>query len=377
MGKEVEGDIYLEHRMTDWLCQFFQSIGARFHRIPVAPGRDNVVAQFTNPDATTTVLLDAHQDTVPVVGMTIDPFEPSIIDGRVTGRGSADVKGGMAAMLVAFRRLVSERPAQAPNVLMSCTCDEESTATGIQALVEAWSDDRRSQSLPGPRPDAAIFAEPTGLDVVVAHRGVVRFKIHTRGRACHSSDPTKGENAIYKMARVIEWLEQHAARLSVDSTPHPLVGHPTLSVGRIEGGTSVNIVPEHCVIEVDRRLIPGESPHDVALQLEAAMRDALGAIAEFETPWLACHPLGDDSNGWLSERVLRSAEPVAGVHRAIGVPFGTNASFTGVEGIPSIVYGPGSIEQAHTCDESIEIEQLELAAEVYYRVCAEWGEYKN
>jgi acetylornithine deacetylase/succinyl-diaminopimelate desuccinylase-like protein len=259
MGGSVDASICYESRVSDWLVRFFQSIGAPYERLEVSPGRDNVIARFESPGADFTILLDAHQDTVPVEGMTIAPFEPKVADGRLWGRGACDVKGGMAAMLFAFRRLISERPTGAANVVLSCSCDEEATITGITDLVSYWSTNHGRSKLLQTRPDVAVIAEPTELDVVVAHRGVTRFKIRTKGRACHSSDPTQGINAIYRMGKLVSALQDYSDHLTQAVKVHPLCGGATLSVGKISGGTSVNIVPDECVIEVDRRLTPGEN----------------------------------------------------------------------------------------------------------------------
>jgi succinyl-diaminopimelate desuccinylase len=367
MGRDVTGDTYYEGRVSDWLVEFFEAIGAPYERIEVVPGRDNVIARYDSPGADLTLLLDVHQDTVPVEGMTILPFEPCVAHGRITGRGACDVKGGMAAMLAAFRRLFEERPAGAANVVLSCTVDEEATTLGITDLVKLWRQpEGRSQLLTAP-PDGAIVAEPTGLDVVVAHRGVSRFKIHTAGRACHSSDPTQGINAIYRMARVVSCLEEYAQNLTASATPHPLCGGPTLSVGRIEGGVSVNVVPDACSIEVDRRVIPGEDRAAATADVRNFLQSWLDFEFTMDPPWLESGPLGDDDNGWLADALLGH---VGGSQQKVGVPYGTHASRTAAAGVPSVVFGPGSIAQAHTKDEFIEIDQLEQAEEVYFRLCA-------
>jgi len=369
MGRDVDHEIAYEHRLTDWLERFFRSLGVPFERWDVAPGRPNLVARYDAPDASSTILLDVHQDTVPVDGMTVPPFKPIIRNGRISGRGSADVKGGMAAMLFAFRRLVQERPAGSANVVLSCTCDEEATTLGIRDLVDVWQTGR-SKLLPS-APDFAIIAEPTLLDVVVAHRGVLRFRIRTTGVACHSSDPTRGVNAIYRMARVVERLEQYASILPSSSCPHPLCGAATLSVGRIDGGISVNIVPDSCTIEIDRRLLPGETFDRAYADIHDFVTRDLGFPVEFEPAWIECPPLSDAFNGSLTRTLLGHIEAVAGPRQAIGVPFGTHAAYTSGAAIPSVVFGPGSIEQAHTKDEFIEIDQLRMAAEIFFRVCAE------
>lgn len=369
MGREVSGPEFFEGRMSDYLVKYFAALGVPYERIQVVPGRDNVIARLDSPGAKTTLLLDAHQDTVPVEGMTIPPFTPSVQDGRVYGRGSCDVKGGMAAMLWAFRRLVQERPTGSANVVLSCTCDEEATTIGINDLTRLWTAPKGRSKLLTQKPDAAIVAEPTLLHVVVAHRGATRFRIRTHGRACHSSNPSLGINAIYRMARVVEALEEYASDLPTRRKPHPLCGTATLSVGRISGGTSVNIVPDDCVIEIDRRIIPGEDPARAIQDIREFLVSRVGLTFDFEPPWLDGCTLNDHDNGWLAEAMLKQIEPVAGARNAVGVPYGTHASRTSSNGVPSVVFGPGSIDQAHTKDEWIAIDELEKAAEVYFQIC--------
>lgn len=367
MGGTADPAICFEGRVSDWLVEFFQSIGAACERIEVRPGRDNVIARYDSPGADLTILLDAHQDTVPVEGMTIDPFSPKIADGRLWGRGACDVKGGMAAMLFAFRRLIQERPAGAANVVLSCTCDEEATIIGISDLVTYWTTAKGKSKLLATSPDVAIIAEPTELDVVVAHRGVTRFKIRTKGRACHSSDPTQGVNAIYRMAKLVSALQEYADSLAVTVKAHPLCGSASLSVGKISGGTSVNIVPDECVIEVDRRVTPGEDGARIVAEIREFLAVRLDFDFEFDAPWIECPALTDANNTQLANAVLEHVAAVDGVHSAVGVPYGTHASQTCAAGVPSIVFGPGSIQQAHTKDEYIDIGQLEKAAEVYFQ----------
>jgi succinyl-diaminopimelate desuccinylase len=279
----------------------------------------------------------------------------------------------MAAMLSAFARLVETRPPRAANIVVSCTCDEESGATGVQDLITRWSDPARKGSLLDRAPDLAIIIEPTGLDVVVAHKGAVRWKIRTHGRACHSSDPSHGINAIYRMGRVIDCLKDFAESLPFRICPHALCGSPSLSVGRIEGGISVNTVPDECTIEVDRRVIPREDASKVLEQVTECFAKHLDFEVEMLPPWLRAPALPDDVNLPWADRLLETVHAVTGSGKKIGVQFGTHASRTAAAGVPSIVFGPGSIAQAHTKDEWIETRQLGLAAEVFYRFAAELG----
>ncbi len=366
MGRSVSGPEFFEGRMTDYLVDFFARLGVPCQRIEVAPGRANVIARFDRPGSKTTLLFDAHQDTVPVDGMTIAPFVPIERDGRIYGRGACDVKGGMAAMLTAFARLVRERPPNAANVVMSCTCDEESTVMGIHDLAKLWSDPARKGSLLEIRPDAAVVAEPTELDVVVAHKGATRWKLRTRGVACHSSNPTDGINAIYRMGCVLACLEEFAQALPTRVPPHPLCGPPTFSVGRIEGGISVNTVPDECTIEIDRRTIPGETT-DVVAELTDFLRPRLDFEVEMLPPWTRAPALPNSDNLAYADRLLRIVRDVRGRGEKVGVPYGTHASRLAAVGLPSVVFGPGSIAQAHTKDEWIAVGELDAAAEIYYR----------
>ncbi len=202
MGRDLPEDQILEHRVTDFLEGFFRELGARFSRHPVAPKRENIVAYHDSTPSAKTLLFEAHQDTVPTDNMTIAPFEPKIENGRLYGRGSCDIKGGMASMLAAFARVVRDKPSQAANVVMACTVDEEHTFTGVTDLV------RR-----GAKADMAIVAEPTQLNIVKAHKGVMRWHVLVRGRACHSSAPQQGVNAIYRMCDLLQTIEQYAKRL--------------------------------------------------------------------------------------------------------------------------------------------------------------------
>ena len=370
MGRDVSGDEYYEGRVTEWLVSWLQLHHLPFEIVETAPGRANVISRIDSPGATRTILLDAHQDTVPVDGMTIPPYEPTERDGRIYGRGSCDVKGGMAAMLAAFTRLSKTRPAGMPNIVLSMTCDEEATSLGINHLVGSWSGKTPGYRLCPERPDVAIIAEPTLLDIVVAHRGATRWQIKTTGRACHSSRPNEGINAIYRMAKVVRCLEDYAAWLPGSRPAHRLCGPATLSVGLIAGGSSVNVVPDHCVIDIDRRVLPGEDSFHVRNEVIEHLRQQLDFELIHEEPYCLSSALGDELNGQLAGSLMRSIEHVVGPRSVIGVPFGTHASRVAAIGIPAVVFGPGDIAQAHTKDEWIAVDELQKATDIYYHFCA-------
>jgi len=375
MGRGLEGPEFLEYRMTDLLESHFKSLGLQHARQSIAVKRDNILVRLDGEvplDAGGQILLlEAHQDTVPVDGMTVAPWTPEVRDGRVYGRGACDIKGGMAAMLAALARLAADKPAEMPTIVLACTVNEEHGYTGATALVDLWQSGE-SPILPR-RPDAVIVAEPTDLRVVVAHKGAVRWRCVTRGRAVHSSQPDEGENAIYMMSRVIAVLEDYHQRQAPLVGGHPLCGRATLSVGTIAGGISVNTVPDECVIEVDRRLLPGENP----LEAYQAVIDfvANDPRIDFEVhhrpPYLVGWPLSDQANGGLAESLRTVARETCGRGDIVGVAYGTDAATYAAAGVPAVVFGPGSISQAHTKDEWVLVEELESAAEIIYQfACA-------
>ncbi|MBN2477318.1 MAG: M20 family metallopeptidase [Pirellulales bacterium] len=373
MGRSVSGPPFGEDRLTDHLEELLGRLGLRTERQPVAPGRENLLARLDGdppPDrGGRVVLLDAHQDTVPVEGMSIEPFVPEIRHGRLYGRGSCDTKGGMAAILAALSRLVAERPSGMPTLLVSCTVNEEYGFTGAEALTSLW--ESHGTTIVPCRPHAAVVAEPTGLDVVVAHKGVVRWRCHTTGRACHSARPADGVNAIYRMAPVLAAIERYC-RQELDQRPvHPLCGPPTLSVGTICGGTSVNTVPDRCTIEIDHRLPPGQSPDASRQQVIDSLDQALGGSGSLQHDPLSMRglALADEANGVVAETLAALVRATAGECRRVGVPYATNAAFYAAAGVPSVVFGPGHLDQAHTKDEWLPLDQLRQATEIFYRFC--------
>ncbi len=370
MGRSVAGAPYGEHALTDFLEQSFRALGLPCCRQTVAPGRENIIARLDAPydaDRRSVILFEAHQDTVPADGMTIDPWEPRIEQGRVFGRGACDVKGAMACMLAALAQLSDTRPPEMPTLLMACTVNEEHGFTGAQRLAQSWQDG--SLPLLDRAPDQVIVAEPTDLQVVVTHKGLVRWRCHAAGRAAHSACPDRGENAIYHMARTVLELERLAHALQ-RAPGDPRLGPPTLNVGTIHGGICVNAVPDQCTIEIDRRVLPDETP-------EAARQQALDWLAQHlpdadrvrhEPPFLISAGLSDRENRQLATRLQQMIQARGGTAHQVGVPYGTNAPFYAAAGAPTVVFGPGSIAQAHTADEWISIDQLHAATDLFTAV---------
>ena len=373
MGRDVSGPDYLEGRVTDYLVQRFMAAGLPWARQPVSPGRDNVVARLgaTVPDAPT-ILWDAHQDTVPVGGMSIEPFTPIVRDGRLYGRGSCDVKGGMAAMLVAIDRLRTSGGPRLANVVFTATVNEEFGFSGAKAITRLWTTpaaelappDLAARELLGSTPTAAVVAEPTQLDIVTQHKGAVRWRMRVHGVACHSAFPEQGENAIYPAGRAIGAIESLARELLARNPDHPC-GPPTLNLGTIRGGTGVNLVPDSVVMELDRRVVPGESPEAARNEVIERIAAACGtARIEHDEPFLESAGLPAMVDRSWFDRLVAAAGRQGVASRQIAARYGTNASVFAAAGVPSVVFGPGAIAQAHTADEWIELAQVDTAADI-------------
>jgi acetylornithine deacetylase len=224
------------------------------------------------------------------------------------------------------------------------------------------------------KPDVAVVLEPTGLDVVVAHKGVVRWRCHAHGRAAHSSCPQAGENAIYRMAAVVAAIERYARDALSAAAAHPLCGRGTLSVGTIAGGAGVNTVPDRCTIEIDCRFPPGQSSETARQELIACLQSqGLTAGVEHEPPFLSAPALSDADNGPLAARLAACASAAGGTCRTLGVPYASEAAFLAAAGIPTVVFGPGHVEQAHTADEWVAVDEVRRAEETLYRFGIEAG----
>lgn len=355
----VSGRTAPESRLAEFLATFAEQCGFAATRLPVeGRGFNLLVSCQVRPDAPW-LLLESHLDTVSADGMTIDPFAGLISDERIYGRGACDTKGSGAAMLWALIAYRSGAP-QPNNVAVLYTVDEEFRKAGITTFV--------NQHLPvlGFRPAGAIVGEPTALHPVVAHNGVVRWSIRTKGVSAHSSDPSMGRSAISMMVRVVQAMEsQYIPALS---SSHPLTGRARCSINMIRGGTQVNIVPDACSIEIDRRLVPGEDPNEVlpaVEQLLDRLRRQDPDLQVRQDPPFIDPPLSPRGNEAFIAFVQSVLAGMSLPQELRGAGFGTEASSLSQAGVPAVVLGPGSIDQAHADDEWISLDQLHRAVDLY------------
>jgi acetylornithine deacetylase/succinyl-diaminopimelate desuccinylase-like protein len=339
-----------EHRVADFLASVAAQAGLDVDFQAVLPRRSNLLARLSPMGKIRRrILLAPHLDTV---GGTDGQFAPRRIAAKIFGRGAADTKGSVAAMLAALCELAGsrERPRET-EIVFAGLVDEENAQAGSRALVAG-----------GLKADLAIVGEPTRLQVVTAHKGDLWLRLQTHGKAAHGAQPELGRNAVHTMARIVDALETgYAAQLR--RRRHPLLGSATVNVGTILGGTQPNIVPDNCAISIDRRTLPGET--ESAIRREIANFLAQRKLkAHFSSDKVApCLPLETNPDLPLVRHFLRSA----GQRKPAGVHFFCDAAVLAGGGIPSMVFGPGDIAQAHTSDEWISLASLERGKEILLR----------
>ncbi len=342
-----EGDHWAgEQRVADFLAARGAAAGLSVDFEEVLPGRRNVLLRYLPPGRVTRrVLLAPHMDTVGSMDGDEEIFRPKVEGGRVWGRGACDTKGSVAAMFTALAETVARGGGpRNTEILLAALIDEECNQRGSRALVKS-----------GIRADLGVVGEPTRLRVVTAHKGDVWVRVETRGKSAHGARPELGINAVRSMARVVEVLEGEYADELRRRPPHPLLGRPTINVGRIRGGTQPNIVPDHCVIEADRRTVPGETEAGAKREIAAFLK-ARGVVAKLvDMKGVHAPPLETDST---LPRVREFLSAV-GSRRPEGVTYFCDAAVIATGGTPCVVFGPGDIAQAHTAREWISVQSLE------------------
>ncbi|WP_188193321.1 M20 family metallopeptidase [Nonomuraea sp. SYSU D8015] len=339
------GEAMLAAVVQRWLL--YHGIAAETHE--VLPGRPNVVAVVPGRDARA-ILLESHLDTVEIDGMTVDPYAGEVRDGRLYGRGACDAKGPLAAFMLAAAQLAAG-PLPPHTVVLAAVVDEEYRYRGVLGLLD---------DLPVPEVIGAVVGEPTGLAAATAHKGVVRYTMRTLGRAGHTSRPAEAVNAVSLMARVIGHLDAAPPEIPA----HPLLGPATRCVTRIHGGSGPNIVPGRCEIDVDRRTLPGEDPLEVWRREGEELERLLPGRIELDPPFNVDYAL-DTPAGSPIVAALCGALADRGRDASVrGMPFCTDASKLARAGIPAVVFGPGSILDAHSADESVALADVAFAAEV-------------
>ena len=349
-----------EGEIAEFIAEKLKDLGLTVRVYEFKPGRPSVVGLLSGVKEKPTLMFNGHMDTVPVGDKdlwSVEPFEGVLRDGRIYGRGAADMKGALAAMIASVKAIVESEVNLRGRLILTFVADEEVTGYGTRDLI------RR-----GYRADFAIVGEPNELNVQTAHKGLLWLKVVIRGKAAHASIPHQGVNAIYRMADFCLALEKMNSPLA--EKKHTLLGPPTINVGTIKGGIKTNIVPDYCEVTIDRRLIPGEKPIDVKREIEETLESLGGKTSKLQTQVEVIN-VAEPSETPQDELIVQVAR------KAVREVIGRDPGVTGFTatcdmrflvneaGIPTIILGPGSLRQAHVIDEYVEAEQVINAAKIY------------
>ncbi|ARK32413.1 M20 family metallopeptidase [Halalkalibacter krulwichiae] len=354
-----------EKDVTYFIKDYLEKEGIEVELQEVVDGRSNVIARVRGDGSGPTLLLNGHTDTVPPYEME-NAFEPKIEDGKIFGRGSVDMKGALAAMISVLVAIKRSNVSLRGDVMFAATIGEENYSPGAYHFLKSGLD-----------ADFAIVGEPTGMNVGIAHKGVVWGEAIFEGKSVHGSVPDKGINAIYKATA---WIGKITSEYipELNKRGHPILGKPTINIGEINGGTRPVIVPNQCVVKFEQRLLPNEKEETVLGDLQALIDqlaeydpDMKGTVKELPVFKGVPHrALEADPDSVLVKALCKAYEKVfESSTEPVGLQFWTDGALIGdIPGIQTVVCGPGSIEQAHSNEEYISKEQLLAAFQMYLEV---------
>jgi acetylornithine deacetylase/succinyl-diaminopimelate desuccinylase family protein len=346
-----------EAAITDAVASFLKEAGLEVELVELQRGRPSVIGWLRGAGDGRALLLNAHTDTVGF-GAMADPLTPRVEDGRLYGRGAYDMKGGLVAVLVAAAEL-ARGPRLRGDLVVTAVADEEHTSLGTAAVIA------QLQAI-GAHIDGAIITEPTELDLCVAHKGFAWATITTRGHAAHGSRRAEGVDAIAHMGRVLVALERLDAQLQ-ERPAHPLLGHASLHASLIEGGVELSTYPARCVLQIERRTLPGETAESVASEI-AAILDGLRAAdprfsAEAELT-LFRPPLETAADTPIITALVAAAEQALGAPPSLVGGFGwMDSALLGAAGIPAGIFGPRG-DGAHADVEWVDLASVQTCADV-------------
>jgi acetylornithine deacetylase len=334
-----------EGKIGRFVAEWFERAGLEVEVEEVAPGRPNVVGIARGTGGGRTFLLNAHMDTVGVAGMERG-HDPYVDNGRLYGRGAYDMKASLAAIMLAGAEAARRR--LRGDVIVTAVVDEEVASIGTEAIARRY------------RADAAIVSEPTELRVAVAHKGFVAFEIETAGRAAHGSRPDLGVDAIARMGPVLTRLDELDRRLRSNGA-HALLGSGSLHASIIEGGQEYSSYPERCLLQAERRTVPGESLEQVQGEIAGLLGDLDGSARV-----VLWRPPFEIEEG---ESIVQIVKRESG-GEVVGVPFWADSALLAEAGIPTVLFGPVG-EGAHAVVEWVDIAAAERCLDVYVAVASE------
>lgn len=369
-----EGIENQETEVARYIYDFFIREGIGAELIPVADRRCNVIATLKGTGGGKTLLFTGHTDTVPPYDMP-DPYEARIVDGNMFGRGVLDMKGGLACMMIAMAAVKRAGIQLSGDLIFAALIDEEAKSLGTRAWLQSCSE----------LPDAAIVSEPTGMEICVGHRGLEWFEFTFHGKTVHGGRQKEGINAIQKATMFINRLENDLIPRLEKKVPHPIIGSPSMNYGLIKGGTQPSTVAGECILQMDRRWIPGESFQDVVEEYRQIIDELSEADPKFradikvmEISYMDENYVHEAMDTDPEEPVVKAAEKaireVTGTDAAIrSFPAWTDGGLINYYGkVPTIVLGPGELEYAHSAVEHIPVGTLVPAVLIYSAIACDF-----
>jgi succinyl-diaminopimelate desuccinylase len=340
-----------------WIADHLAGAGLKPQIHEAMPGRPNLITCLEGGNPDKCLLFQTHVDTVSATGMKIDPFGGKVIGNRLLGRGATDAKGQVIAMAHALMAWSSSGVKPPVSICLAVCVDEEFSFGGARALLRD-----------GIRAEGIIIGEPTDLHLVVTHKGVVRTAIHFEGISAHAALPDLGVNAIEAAGSFIEEMRTwYFPQLRKRATS--LLSPPTVNIGLIEGGVQPNLVAPSCEILLERRLLPHETPEQYEQELNSVLDRTSARFpslnARVEPHMLSVPAFSSPVDSWLVELAGGVLADMGRDRQPMGVDYATDASVLSASGLPIIIIGPGNIQQAHTADEYIDLDDLAAGSQFY------------
>lgn len=350
-----------EEDIAEFVNEKMDEIGLNVKKIFSKPGRPNVIGQYYGKENKPVLMLNGHLDTVPIGNRdlwSIDPIGGIVKEGKVYGRGSADMKGGLASMILAAKALKELDISLAGNLILAMVVDEETTGMGTRDLLNK-----------GIRADAAIVCEGTNLKVHNSHKGILNLEVMVLGKSAHASIPHQGVNAIYRMSKICLLLEKHQKNFMKESRGQD---HPTISVGTIQGGIKANVVPNSCIIAIDRRVLPGEDVDKIKEDINLMISEVKNEEPDFKVTvreTLYAEPSIISENERVITHIRNAIEEFNLEFKLTSYPATCDMRYLlNHANISTAIFGPGKLGLAHIEDEYVEIEQVVNAAKIYSHV---------
>lgn len=368
-----EGIENQETEVARYIYDFFTREGIGAELIPVEDGRCNVIATLKGTSGGKTLLFTGHTDTVPPYDMPGNPYEIKIIAGDMYGRGVLDMKAGLACMMMSMVAIKRSGIKLSGDLVFAALIDEEAKSLGTRAWLQSCSK----------LPDAAIVSEPTNMEICVGHRGLEWFEFTFHGKTVHGGRQKEGTNAIQKATMFINRLENDLIPRIEEKTPHPIIGSPSMNYGLIRGGTQPSTVAGECILQLDRRWIPGENFKEIVQEYQRIIDELSGEDPKFKAEIKVMdisymddqyvhEAMDTDQSEPVVKLTEKAIEEVTGTKAVIrSFPAWTDGGLINYYGkVPTIVLGPGELEYAHSATEHISISTLVPAVLIYAEVAS-------